>query len=70
MSDHLLDFVTLSKKICLSRYTIYRLIGDDTFPKARKIGKASRWINSEIEEWIASLPTSSTDESDRSDSEK
>lgn len=61
MSDYLLDFETLSKKIRLSRYTIYILISDDTFPKARKIGKASRWINSEIEEWMISLPTSSVD---------
>ncbi|WP_409078076.1 helix-turn-helix transcriptional regulator [Pseudomonas sp. SZMC_28357] len=61
MSDYLLDFATLSKKIRLSRYTIYILISDDTFPKARKIGKASRWINSEIEEWMISLPTSSVD---------
>lgn len=56
MPDHLLDFVTLSQKICLSRYTIYRLVHDDTFPKPRKIGKASRWINSEVEAWIKNLP--------------
>lgn len=69
MSDHLLDFVKLSQKICLSRYTIYRLINDETFPKARKIGKASRWINSEVEAWMAQLPTSSIADNDCADSE-
>lgn len=57
MSDHLLNFVKLSQKICLSRYTIYKMMNDENFPKARKIGKASRWINSEVEAWMEALPT-------------
>lgn len=64
MSDYLLDFVKVSQKICLSRYTIYKLISDETFPKPRKIGKASRWINSEIENWMKNLPAASADAQD------
>lgn len=64
MSDYLLDFVKVSQKICLSRYTIYKLINDETFPKPRKIGKASRWINSEIETWMKNLPAVSAEAQD------
>ncbi|MXX53845.1 MAG: AlpA family transcriptional regulator [Dehalococcoidia bacterium] len=43
----------------LSRTTIYRLMDLEEFPRPVKIsasGRAVRWIESEIEEWIASRP--------------
>ena len=39
----------------LSKSTIYRLIGEGTFPRPTKLGiKASGWSESEIREWLES----------------
>jgi prophage regulatory protein len=42
------------KRTGLSRSTIYRRAGDNTFPKHIILGaNASGWLESEISEWIA-----------------
>ncbi|HAB63459.1 MAG TPA: Rha family transcriptional regulator [Pseudomonas sp.] len=49
----LLDFSSVSRKVGLSRKTIYCRIRDGDFPKQVKIGRASRWLKHEVDEWIA-----------------
>ncbi|MCT4500733.1 AlpA family phage regulatory protein [Pseudomonas sivasensis] len=57
MNQNLLTFDMVSAKVQLSRKSIYDKIRNNTFPKQRKLGRASRWLESEINEWIQHLPT-------------
>lgn len=43
---------TLSKRIGLSRSSIYQQIQDGKFPEPVKIGRSSRWLAAEIETWV------------------
>ena len=46
----------------LSRSTIYRKMRDGTFPDALKIGaRAVRWLESEIQAWLAARPRATGD---------
>lgn len=51
----LIDFKQLSQKVCMGRSRIYALIANGNFPPPVKIGTSSRWINPEIEAYIAQL---------------
>lgn len=51
----LIDFKQLSQKVCMGRSRIYALIASGNFPPPVKIGTSSRWINPEIEAYIAKL---------------
>ena len=43
------------ERVALSRSTVWRLIKANRFPRPRKIGvRAVGWIESEIDDWIAS----------------
>ena len=56
MSDMvLLNFNTVSRKVGLSRKTIYGRIRSGSFPIQVKIGRASRWLKHEIDDWIAGV---------------
>lgn len=37
----------------LGKTAIYGLIKDHTFPAPIKLGRASGWVESEVQEWIA-----------------
>ncbi|ERH51276.1 Prophage CP4-57 regulatory protein (AlpA) [Pseudomonas oleovorans subsp. oleovorans] len=50
----LLDFNAVSRKVGLSRKTIYCRIREGDFPRQVKIGRASRWLQHEVDDWIAS----------------
>lgn len=39
-------------RVPVSRPTIYRLMDKDEFPKAVRIGSSSRWVESEINNWL------------------
>lgn len=39
-------------RVPVSRPTIYRLMDKGEFPKAVRIGSSSRWIESEINNWL------------------
>ena len=50
----LLRLTQVMEKTALSRATIYRLIRADRFPRPIKaIRVASRWLDPEVDEWIA-----------------
>jgi prophage regulatory protein len=51
----LIDFKQLSAKVCMGRSRIYKLIGEGNFPSPVKIGASSRWIDPEIDAYIAQL---------------
>lgn len=51
----LIDFKQLSAKVCMGRSRIYALIGEGNFPPPVKIGASSRWIDPEINAYIAQL---------------
>lgn len=51
----LIDFKQLSTKVCMGRSRIYALIGEGNFPPPVKIGASSRWIDPEIDAYIAQL---------------
>jgi prophage regulatory protein len=54
-SDRLLTFEQLSDKVGMKRTAIYAAINAGSFPVPVKIGKLSRWVESEVEAWIATL---------------
>ena len=39
----------------MGRTSIYQFINDGTFPRPVKVGKSSRWVESEVEQWIQQL---------------
>lgn len=51
----LLDIKKLTAITSLSQSLIYRLIAENKFPKPLKIGRASRWRETDIQNYIASL---------------
>ncbi len=54
----LLPIQDVSKRIGLGKSKIYEMVGEATFPRPVRLSpKAVRWKQSEIDAWIASLPT-------------
>jgi prophage regulatory protein len=52
---HLLPIGEVMKIVGMKRTTIYQMIKADAFPAPLKLGGASRWVDTEIYLWIASL---------------
>ena len=48
----LFAFCLLSAYVGFGRSRIYQLIADGQFPPPIKIGKSSRWVRAEIDEWL------------------
>jgi prophage regulatory protein len=54
MSERILRFAELSKKVGLGRTAIYAAIDAGTFPRPVKLTeRASGWRESEVDAWIA-----------------
>ena len=47
---------TVCAKVALSKATVYAMVARDDFPAPRKAGRASRWIESEVDAWIKQRP--------------
>ena len=48
---------TVCKKTSLSRTSLYRMIREGSFPKARRVGvNRSAWWSTEVIAWMAALP--------------
>lgn len=55
----LIDIHEVVRLTSLSRTTIWRRMKQDRFPKSLRLSEQCvRWKASEVEDWIASLPTS------------
>jgi len=53
-AERLYRLQQVEQVVSLKKSKIYALIKANQFPRQRKIGGASRWIASEIDQWIAS----------------
>ena len=51
--ETLLSMGDLSRRLALSRPTIYGMVSAGTFPRPVSIGRSSRWLESEVSAWIA-----------------
>lgn len=54
--DRLLRMEQVCEMVALRPSRIYELVKEGEFPRARKIGGASRWRQSEVAKWIEGLP--------------
>ncbi|WP_447882113.1 helix-turn-helix transcriptional regulator [Serratia fonticola] len=50
--DQFVDMAFITRLLGVSDKWIYRLIQDGVFPKPIKLGRSSRWLQSEIESWL------------------
>jgi prophage regulatory protein len=61
--ERLLRIRDVKRKTGLGTSTIYRRIADGSFPAPRSLGPNTvRWLQSEIDAWIKSLPSSRSGE--------
>lgn len=54
MSETLLPLRAVLARTSLSRSTVYRYMGEGTFPKPVALGSRKAWLLSEISRWIDS----------------
>ncbi|SSH31920.1 transcriptional regulator AlpA family [Klebsiella pneumoniae] len=52
LDDQLVDMRFITKLTGLSDKWFYKLIQDGAFPKPVKLGRSSRWLKSEVENWL------------------
>ena len=52
LDDQLVDMRFLTKLTGLTDKWFYKLIKDGAFPKPVKLGRSSRWLKSEVENWL------------------
>ncbi|MCV2363545.1 AlpA family phage regulatory protein [Paucibacter sp. DJ1R-11] len=52
----MIDLPSLEKKLRLKKTAIYELMKTRHFPKPRKLGRASRWIEYEVDDWLRDCP--------------
>jgi predicted DNA-binding transcriptional regulator AlpA len=52
LSDQLVDMKFITAFTGLTDKWFYKLIQDGLFPKPLKLGRSSRWLKSEIEQWL------------------
>ncbi|CNG10177.1 helix-turn-helix transcriptional regulator [Yersinia similis] len=50
--DQFIDMVFITSLTGLTDKWFYKLISDGTFPKPIKLGRSSRWLQSEVEAWL------------------
>ncbi len=52
LSDKMVDMVFITEFTGLSDKWFYKLISLGEFPKPIKLGRSSRWLQSEVEAWV------------------
>lgn len=52
LSDKMVDMAFITEFTGLSDKWFYKLIQDGLFPKPIKLGRSSRWLKSEVEDWV------------------
>ena len=50
--DQFVDMAFITSLTGLTDKWYYRLIKDGLFPKPVKLGRSSRWLKSEVENWL------------------
>jgi len=66
MGERLLRIAQVLERVPLSKAQLYRRMAEGTFPRPRRLGPNSEaWVESELDAWIASLPSSGDGNGDR-----
>ena len=52
LEDEFIDMKFITRLTGLSDKWFYKLIQEGVFPKPIKMGRASRWLKSDLEEWV------------------
>ena len=52
LTDKFVDMVFITQLTGLTDKWFYKLIQDGEFPKPIKLGRSSRWLESEVEAWL------------------
>ncbi|EBH8769760.1 AlpA family phage regulatory protein [Salmonella enterica subsp. enterica serovar Bareilly] len=52
LEDQFVDMAFITSLTGLTDKWYYRLINDGLFPKPVKLGRSSRWLKSEVENWL------------------
>lgn len=50
--DQLVDMAFITTLLQMTDKWIYKLIKDGAFPGPIKLGRSSRWLKSEVENWL------------------
>lgn len=52
LNDQFVTMAFITQLTGLTDKWFYKLIQDGTFPKPIKLGRSSRWLQSEVEAWL------------------
>lgn len=52
LNDKMVDMAFITRFTGLSDKWFYKLISEGQFPKPIKMGRSSRWMKSEVENWV------------------
>ncbi|WP_272526719.1 helix-turn-helix transcriptional regulator [Providencia sp. PROV219] len=52
LDDQCVDMKFITRLTGLTDKWFYKLIQDGEFPKPIKLGRCSRWLRSEVEQWL------------------
>lgn len=52
LSDQFVDMAFITRLTGLTDKWFYKLIKDGDFPKPIKLGRSSRWLQSEVHTWL------------------
>lgn len=52
LSDQFIDMAFITRLTGLTDKWFYKLIKDGDFPKPIKLGRSSRWLQSEVHVWL------------------
>lgn len=52
LSDKFIDMAFITQLTGLTDKYFYKIIKDGRFPKPIKLGRSSRWLQSEVEAWL------------------
>ena len=52
LADRFVDMAFITRLTGLTDKWFYKLIKDGEFPKPIKLGRSSRWLQSEVEAWL------------------
>lgn len=52
LEDQFVDMAFITRLTGLTDKWFYKLIKDGAFPKPIKLGRSSRWLQSEVEAWL------------------
>ncbi|MEQ4668610.1 AlpA family transcriptional regulator [Providencia manganoxydans] len=59
LDDQFVDMKFITRLTGLTDKWFYKLIQEGVFPKPIKLGRSSRWLKSEVEDWLQERITKS-----------